>query len=312
MKKPKLNIALAVDDNFVYPLSVLIVSLLENNKQNDIKVHLFSASIKEVNITKIKELINSYNQKFRFYKLNQSDFANLPHKDRISVAAFYRVLIPEVIEESVDKYLYLDADIIVLGDISPLFEIDLKDYVIAAINDIAAIDMKKHDKHNIPEKYLYFNSGVLLVDKNNWLKANAGQRILKYRIENHDICDFLDQDGFNGALFKERLSIPPKWNQQIGLYFISYNVAEKVYENSTDIIEALKQPIIVHFNGREKPWNQVSAHPFQREFDKYSGMISSFKYYEAFNWKKFIKRNFIYKIFGWINVNRYYYYKTKD
>ena len=311
MRNKPLHIACAVDDSFSYPLSVLLVSCLENHKHCKLKIHLFSASFSDENLKKIQKLVSQYGQDFRFYKLNKVAFKGLPVKDRISEAAYYRVLIPENIEENVERYIYLDADMIVLGNLEPLFKLDLNNKIIAAVNDVAAIDMKKHLKHSIPEKNLYFNSGVLLVDKKRWLETNAGERVLQYRIEKHDICDFLDQDGFNGALFAERLELPPLWNQQVGLFYVDREIALKSYKEETAIKEAKTRPAIVHFNGREKPWNQVSAHPFQKSFNKYSRKSIGFKYSEKPEVKKIIKRYLVYGIFGWTRVNRYYYLKSK-
>lgn len=304
-----INIACAVDDAFSYPLAVMLVSLLENNRESSVRIHLFSASMSDSHVRRFTQLVARYDQKFEFYRLKDEAFSGLPVSNRISNAAYYRILIPENIDSQVDRYLYLDADLIVTGKLEPLFMIDMDDKVIASVNDVAAIDMDKHKKHSIPEKYLYFNSGVMLVDKNRWLQADAGKRVLRYRTENNDICDFLDQDGFNGALYKERLNIPPRWNQQVGLFYVNGDAAKKAYPDGMD--EARYDPAIVHFNGSEKPWHRVSAHPYKRQFRKYARMVKEFKYSEKPGIRKLIKRHVIYRLFGWSRVNRYYYLKTR-
>jgi len=62
----------------------------------------------------------------------------------LSYAAYFRFFIPEVVEE--EKVLYLDSDIIVDGDLTDLFEIDLGDSPLAAVRD----DLQRTN----------FNSGV--------------------------------------------------------------------------------------------------------------------------------------------------------
>lgn len=305
-----IHIACAVDEAFSYPLAVLLVSCFENNKDINIKIHLFSASLSKTSVKKFSEIVKRYNQEFVFYALKDEDLKGLPITNRISLAAYYRILIPENIDNSVDKYLYLDADMIVTGKLESLFRINLNDKILAAVNDVAAIDMEKHKKHNITDEFMYFNSGVLLVDKNNWLKTNAGARVLQYRKQNNDICDFLDQDGLNGALYKERVHLSPKWNQQVGLFYVDKKVSEKAYPES-DIKEAKNNPAIVHFNGGEKPWNDVSAHPYKNQFKKYARMVKEFGYSEKADIKKLFKRHIIYRLFGWSRVNRFYYLKTK-
>jgi lipopolysaccharide biosynthesis glycosyltransferase len=307
--KPFLNIACAIDDSFAYPLSVMLVSLLENNKHNNIKIHLFSVALSNENVTKFENIVSRYGQYFQFYRLNKTDFEGLPVSNRISYAAYYRILMPNNISSDVQKFLYLDADIIIIGDLTPLFEIDLDDKILAATNDIAAIDWSMHKKHNIPDQYLYFNSGVLLINKTNWIQKNATHKVLSYIKNNIEICDYHDQDGLNGALYDQRQNLSPIWNLQIGIYFINKEILEKSYELKYTL--ALSEPIIIHFNGIEKPWHYVSAHPYRKHFAKYACLVNEFRYIEKFQIKKFIKRYIIYVLKGWVNVNKYYYYKTR-
>ena len=51
----------------------------------------------------------------------------------LSYAAYFRFFISDILKE--DKVLYLDSDIIVNGDLTPLFETDLGDSPVAAVRD---------------------------------------------------------------------------------------------------------------------------------------------------------------------------------
>ncbi len=57
------------------------------------------------------------------------------NNEHISAETFYRFLIPELLP-FYDKVLYLDSDIVVLGDVAELFDVDLKDNILAATRDI--------------------------------------------------------------------------------------------------------------------------------------------------------------------------------
>lgn len=307
--KTPLHIACAVDDSFSYPLAVMLVSLFQNHPEELLRIHLFSASLSDDNVARLQKLAQRYKQELVFYPLQPHLFEGLPTNDRISAASYYRLLIPEVIEADVTKFLYLDADIIVCKSLRPLFEIDMQDKIIAAINDVSAIEMNMHLKHSIPPPFLYFNAGILMVDKLNWLKYEASQKVIRYIAENKDLCQFHDQDGLNATLYNKRLELPPVWNQQIGLYYTDTDVLNRVYNGQH--MEALKHPAIVHFNGSEKPWHQVSAHPWKKEFRKYASQALEFSWREPWNWRKQAKRTLIYGLVGWIRVNRYYYQKQQ-
>lgn len=306
---PVIHIACAIDDSFSYPLSVMLVSLLENNKQNKINIHLFSASLSADHVVEFKNLIKDYHQEITFYKIPTSVFEKFRVNDRISQASYYRILVPEIINAEVKKILYLDADILINGDISGLYNTELHDNVLGAINDIAAIDWQMHKKHSIPDEYLYFNAGVLLINRHKWLTENTTKRVLAYLEQNKEICDYHDQDGLNGVLYNSRQTLSPKWNQQIGIYFIKDDLLKQVYESEYQ--EAIRKPVVIHFNGIEKPWHYVSAHPFRKLFDKYAGKMKYFNFEDQITPKKFIKRHLIYLFIGWKNTNRHYYYKTR-
>ena len=305
-----IHIACAIDDGFSYPLSAMLVSCLENNKMNNIKIHLFSASLSEHYVNLFSSLVNDYNQQFSFYHLKSDVLKDLPVSNRISIASYYRLLIPENIDYSVEKYLYLDADLIVTGDLKPFYNTNLKnEKVFAAINDISAIEGKLFIKHKIPKEYLYFNAGVLLIDKKKWLNMNAGTKVLKYLQEYPELCQFHDQDGLNATLYKERQPASPIWNQQVGIYFSDPEVINRIYPEEAN--KARNNPVIVHFNGIEKPWNHASAHPYKKDFKKYAKKANGFFYYEKLTLKKFIKRHVLYRVFGWERVSKYYYNKAK-
>lgn len=52
----------------------------------------------------------------------------------LSKAAYFRLLIPELIREY-DKCIYLDCDIIVHGDLKELYEIELGNNYLAGVKD---------------------------------------------------------------------------------------------------------------------------------------------------------------------------------
>lgn len=307
--KTPLHIACAVDDSFSYPLAVMLVSLFQNHPEELLRIHLFSASLSDDNVARLQKLAQRYKQELVFYPLQPHLFEGLPTNDRISKAAYYRLLIPNNICKTVEKFLYLDADIIVTKRISDLLNQSMENYIIGAVNDITAIEMKMHLKHSIPSDFLYFNSGVLLINRIEWEKENISHKVINYIASNKELCQFHDQDGLNATLYNKRLELPPVWNQQIGLYYTDIDVLNRVYNGLH--LEALKHPAIVHFNGSEKPWHQVSAHPWKKEFRKYASQALEFSWREPWNWRKQAKRTLIYGLVGWIRVNRYYYQKQQ-
>lgn len=305
MENKTLHIVCAIDDGFMLPLSTMIDSLCETNKENNIKVHLFSANLSENNVNFIKEFTHSHKQEFEFYRLDLELFKSYPVDERISYAAYYRLVVPEIINPEVERFLYLDADIIIQRNLKELFEIDLNGHVIAATHDIVAVRDKYYEHHDIPEKYKYFNSGVLLVDVEKWKENNATKTIREYLINNIKRCVFHDQDGLNGVLHTKRYVLPPEWNQQVGLYFLDYNLLSNMYGEEL-YLKALNTPAVIHYNGWEKPWHFLCGHPGKKLFLKHlekTGLKLRYKDATIKNWLKMLR----YKIFGWKKLSKKFY-----
>ena len=312
--KTTLNVACGVDDSFVDPLLIMITSLLENNHKSRIKFHIFSALISDANVRRIEYLIFGYDMDFQFYPLKKEDFDGFPTSGRISCAAYYRILMPDLIDSSVSRFLYLDADIIVNRDLQELFETDLNHMVLGAVDDLVTIDSNMHHYLNLPEENAYFNSGVLLIDVRKWKDGNFGERVMSFISANYELCKFHDQDALNALLFKDRFSLPPKYNQQIGFFLLRKSDILKVF-NFKAIADAKKNPVIIHFNGLEKPWHYMSFHPYRFLFSKYSGSASpdfNDKPKTKHTFKERFKKEIFYRFIGWDRYNRYIYYKIKQ
>ena len=83
------------------------------------------------------------------------------------MAAYYRFFIEELFPQY-DKEIYLDCDLVVTGDISELYNTDVENYFVAAVNDriVMSNDVFKDYVRTVvgvePEKY--FSSGILVIN----------------------------------------------------------------------------------------------------------------------------------------------------
>ena len=304
-----IHIASTIDDSFCLPLSAMLVSLFETNEENRFKIHLISANLKDENVKHIEIIVKQYNQHFEYYKISLELFKRYPINDRISYAAYYRIIIPSIIDKGIERYIYIDADTIITGNIKALWDFPLEGKTIGAIHDISVSESKYYRRHNISDEFQYFNSGVLLVDRYKWEENNVTERTRDYLTTHGEKCRFHDQDGLNAILFNDRLNLPPRFNQQIGLYFMNKPILHNAY-GANEVKNALKDPVIVHFNGREKPWDFLCGHPFRKKFTKYLRISKTENSYNDKTLKNRIKM-LGYFLLGWGNVTRYYYNKTK-
>lgn len=126
---------------------------------------------------------------------------NNPH---ISVETYYRFLIQEILPDY-DKVLYLDSDLIIQGDISELYSVDLGNNLLAAAHDIdflGNLNMKDGKRLTYAKKVLgmknpydYFQAGVLVLNTAEMRQLYSIETWLDYASDDRFIYN--DQDVLN-------------------------------------------------------------------------------------------------------------------
>jgi lipopolysaccharide biosynthesis glycosyltransferase len=252
----------------------MLTSLFENNKENEIHLHFFSADFNIENQKIIEKTATKYQQKFSFYPLDAELFKNCYVSNHVSYATYYRIVIPNILVNQTSKILYLDTDIVVCKNLKPLWDLNIENYTIAATNEI---NFDGPSRLGFDEQYKYFNAGILLINAKNWVTQNLQETLFAYIKLNSNKLTFWDQDALNANLFNKRLVLEPQWNQLSPVFEINNNTLLKVY--SADEIKILKtSPAIVHYSGSSKPWDYLNIHPFKNEYYKYLSLT---------DWKNF-------------------------
>ncbi len=256
------------DDNYAAPLNVMFVSLLENSA-NPERIHFF---VIDGGISLQKKAILTHDIGIRhshvtFIDINHDDYTGFPTTATISAASYYRISIPDFFDQKVEKIIYLDCDIIVKKDIIFLWETDLQEYPIAAVENISKTTYKKS---GLPQKD-YFNSGVMLLNLKKWRDENISKQVLTFIVENPELIDSHDQCALNGIIKGNWKKLSLIWNMQTGLYRRSMQVDRLIKEQSDC---AIWDPGIIHYIGWPKPWIVPCYHPLCEEFRRYKDMCS--------------------------------------
>ncbi len=272
--KSIIHIACAADNNYVQHTGVMLTSLFENNKNNIIHLHFFSAEFEDSNVLKLKNITEKYNQSFTFYKLNESDFKDCYISNHLTFATYYKIIIPSILEKITDKVLYLDTDIVVFKDIGELWDTKIDNNVLGAINDT---NFEACYRLGFPFEYNYFNAGVLLLNCRIWVIENLSQKLFEYIKLYSNKLDYHEQDALNANIKGNWLRLPPKYNQMSILFEVDRNILLKIYTQD-EIKEADKFPIIIHFSGSSKPWDYLNIRPYKEKY---------FQYLNLTEWKDF-------------------------
>ena len=170
-------------------------------------------------------------------------------QSRLSTATLVKLLLAEHLSAHYDKILYLDADLVIAGDASALFRLDMGSHAVAAVpSGRLWIGVPEAEKSwqlahmqalGMTPPYRYFNSGVMLISVDSWNRERLTHRTLGFIRKHADICFLPDEDALNGVLDGDVLELSPIWNARPRSR-LSYSM------------EA--QPVIVHYDGPLKPW----------------------------------------------------------
>jgi len=268
----KYNIVFATDQNYIQHLSVAIVSLLSSNIDLDFNIFMVSSGLDNKNFQKIKSITEKYKVNLKQIIINDDVFEKLVTNFHFTKAMYYRLLIPNFINE--DKVLYLDADIVVNGNIKNLYNQNLDNYFIGAVLNPG---FDRHEELKMDENSQYFNSGVMVINNKKWKEKSFAIKVIEFIDFNHNTVAFPDQDGLNAVINGRWKEIELKYNQQAVIF--EKNFEEKYYCFSKEEIKKAKEnPIIIHYTGSSKPWHFRNKHPYKHLYWKYLRM-TPFKRY---------------------------------
>ena len=110
------NFVFAVDENYNHQLFYSIYSLLDNI---DSKINLYIIHKNPMTFSNFHNLLNKDFDNFNLYiyKFEYSSFYFPKVENRhVSEATYYRLFIDKIIPEEVDRYIYMDADIICVNN----------------------------------------------------------------------------------------------------------------------------------------------------------------------------------------------------
>jgi lipopolysaccharide biosynthesis glycosyltransferase len=208
-------------------------------------IHLLSGSVCGRALKKIRKSLDGLGKPYSLevIKISDEKFRNFRRFANTSLFTYARFLIPELCPD-LSKALYLDIDILVLEDISVLYDTQLESHLIGASIDqvVQRADhpwgILNYKELGIPGETPYFSAGILLMNLSAWREQKFAERCMDYAERHPEICIWWDQTIMNSLLAGNFKEFSAKWNQQLSVNPKSF-----------------AEHGIIHFAGPDKPWN---------------------------------------------------------
>lgn len=231
------------DTTYLPFTSISIASICEMTS-SDCEFFILGYNLDEEDRQKALSVSEKYhNCTIHFFDIGNSKYFrqieytnNCPH---VTIATYGRFLVGDF-SKNYDKIIYLDGDILALGDISQLFHYQLEGKICGACSEnFLPIGQQKFIQQNLKLKndHKYFNAGVLLIDSKKWREYNIKSKLFKIERTYREVLKQADQDCLNILFNGNYLELPD-----------IYNLMTQEDRDNNNII-------LRHFNTCVKPWN---------------------------------------------------------
>ncbi|HEY7143330.1 MAG TPA: glycosyltransferase family 8 protein [Streptosporangiaceae bacterium] len=253
-------VVISIDQGYLEPACTMLRSLAANTSLAGVDVRVLHDDLDDAAVARLRD--------------QRPDVLNVvpvmvPAPDipvnegsHISSASYRRLVAADECREF-GRIAVLDVDLIVLGDIRELFEADLRNAVIGAVQD--AFTPTVSSPYAFPEgppdgaagDLPYFNAGVMVVDTRRWMAADTTRRSVEFA-RHRSQTRIRDQESLNSVLIGRWTPVDPLWNcfpiSELARheYFQTMLAANGVALDGLRELEA--QAKILHFVGRDKPW----------------------------------------------------------
>lgn len=265
----ELHLVLAADGRYAMPLAAAVASAaLHTDARRGLVFHLLHSAFPAALRARVDASLKRAGRphaRIHWIALDMRELAGLRLvHDYMSPLIYARLLIPELLPPDLDRVLYLDADMVVLEDLSPLWDTDLAGRSVGAVRDRigqvgAPGGLRNHQALGIRADAHYFNSGLLLMDLRRWRALSIGPRVIDYLRTHRDLIQMGDQDGLNALLHDDWLELPFHWNWQ--------TLPRMHRQGSTTCWSPTSsRQSILHFSSSEKPWLPGCALHDRRHF----------------------------------------------
>lgn len=261
-------IVLATDGGFLVPSLVVAQQLIDQRIDELADITLYLVDVAPRTVERLRETFR--NPALNFEALESRAF--LPgsgvhfNQNHVPVVSLARLVLNETIPAQYENVVYLDGDLQIVGDASPLIRHRVPDgHICAGRGSIWLGD----PNHTETANYLkgiggvsgndYFNAGVLAFRRESW--QQIAPAALKFFFEHSAACERHDQSALN-AVCKGRVQhFAPAYNfhtpyADLGLHY-SY------------------APRIIHHTGPGKPWKYAGLPYGTRYLENYSRILAS-------------------------------------
>lgn len=248
-----ITLAVCTDEAYaLYAAMALRSAALSVAGERKIEGYYVDCGVESTTRKRVERALDIRNLNLRWENVDTRNFHHLPHSGWTSRAAFGRLCVPYLVSGDTSHFIYLDSDILVLRDISQLWKKRNNKYILSACRDYKYPKVK-HTRASktlidlgMSPKDEYFNSGLLIVNKEKWINNSVSVMVCRLAEKYGEYFTHKDQDPLN-------IVVKNRWNKIDNIWNITtYEYTSRKMYN--------KEKYALHFT-EEKPDEKGCRHP---------------------------------------------------
>ena len=250
-----INLLFSIDDGYVEQFKVTLFSILQNSSSGHYVVYILQKQLL-IKHGEVEDFCQKMGVNYKPIIIGEEAFENAPTTERYPETIYYRLLAHEYLPQDLERILYLDADILCINDIIPLYQLDLGNKLYAAAShttDNNIPDLVNKLRLGNFDSEGYYNSGVLLMNLNLIRQEVRRQDILDYIQKNSLLLFLPDQDVLNALYGHRTLAVSDQIYNFDARYSTLYYARSSGKWNLNWVME---NTVFLHFCGRDKPWKK--------------------------------------------------------
>lgn len=277
-----MNIVAGSDDAFALPMGVTLYSALKNLAPgNAVSLYIIDGGIREQNRRRLTEVLDMQHVQVQleWVEPNLSRLNGLKPAAWNTQATYLRLLIPELLPEDCQQAIYLDSDLVVEKDLGQLWDEATDDFPVYGVPNFDPPSFGyKVEKNPIYASFglspdtPFCNTGMLLMNLKRWRAERIAAKALD--VARKVSLPEGDQDAINIVVAGAWGLLDPKWNVQLsgveayGRFLKRFSDLSEL-ETQKTCAELLRDPYIIHFTLRIKPWHFICREPARGRFFYY-------------------------------------------
>ena len=250
-----MNILITINAQYINQLNILLNSIQKSNRDEKFNVYILNRDLNKKQIKEIEKGLNLEKFYINDIKINEEEISELPvYEERYPVEIYFRIFAAKYLPSDIDRILYLDSDTLVINKLDELYHMDFEgNYFIATTHIRKMLHKFNEIRLGMEKDEPYINTGVLLMNLEELRKIKIERKVIDFIQKNKKKLILPDQDIIS-AISGNKIKLVDDLKYNLGDRNLNYynlnNPNQKI-----GMKWICKNTVIIHYFGRNKPWN---------------------------------------------------------